>query len=201
MARPRDPALEAVRRGQLLDTTIEMLAEAPFHAMTQDKVAKRAGVSKGLLTYYFPTKDALIVAAIERYHAQQRELLFALAGQEGMSAQHKLRTLIAAAFPSAELVEREVRFQSEVWSFAKDRPEARAAVVSSYRAFREACGTILDAGAEEGLVTVEDREAAYLMIHALIDGLSFQLAVQPELDVERLRARLEAVITMLVRAP
>ena len=67
-------------------------------------------------------------------------------------------------------------------------------------ALRVACATLLDSGADEGFVTTEDREGAYLMIHALIDGLSFQLAVQPELDVDRLRAKLEAVILQLVRA-
>ena len=49
MPRPKDPALEAQRRRQLLDATVALLGEEAFHAMTQSKVAKRAGVSTGLL--------------------------------------------------------------------------------------------------------------------------------------------------------
>jgi len=196
--RPKDPAREARRRRELLDVTIEMLGERAFHSVTQGRVAERAEVSKGVVTYYFPTKADLLVAAIRRYHQTVQEGLDAIVAQESLSARDKLRLLIAAAFPSADAVEREVRFQSEVWSYAKDHPDAREAVVQSYRAFRDACARLLEIGADEGLVTIEDRDTAYLFIHALIDGLSFQIAVEPTLDVAALRKKLEAVILDLV---
>ncbi len=177
--------------------TITLLAAQPFHAVTQDNVARAAGVSKGVVTYYFPTKTDLLVAAIRRYHEQVREGLSVIVALPGLSVQAKLRLMIQAAFPSSEAVEREVRFQSEVWSFAKDAPAARAAVVASYRDFRDACSSLLAEGAAEGLATSSQREWAYLFIHALIDGLTFQLAVQPELDVAELRERLERVILAL----
>ncbi|MCB9594028.1 MAG: TetR/AcrR family transcriptional regulator [Sandaracinaceae bacterium] len=198
MARTRDPKLEARRRRDLLDVTIGLLGEGAFHAVTQEKVAQAAGVSKGVVTYYFPTKHDLLVSAIRRYHEQVRDGLAAIVANASLSTHDKLRLLIHAAFPSAESVEREVRFQSEVWSYAKDQPEAREAVVESYRDFRDACATLLDAGADEGLVKTKDREGTYRMIHALIDGLSFQLAVQPDLDLPELRAGLERVILLLV---
>ena len=198
MPRPKDPAREARRRRELLDVTIELLGEGAFHVVTQSRVAERAGVSKGVVTYYFPTKGDLLVAAIRRYHEQVREGLQAIVAQPSLDVHQKLRLLIHAAFPSAEVVEREVRFQSEVWSYAKDQPEAREAVVASYRDFQEACGQLLDSGAEEGLVMTEDREWANLFIQALVDGLSFQLAVQPTLDLDALRGRLERVILALV---
>ncbi|MCA9576688.1 MAG: TetR/AcrR family transcriptional regulator [Polyangiales bacterium] len=197
MARTKDPELEARRRRELLDVTIALLGEEAFHAVTQDKVASAAGVSKGVVTYYFPTKADLLVAAIERYHEQVREGLEAIVALPGLRAREKLRLLVHAAFPSSQAVEREVRFQSEVWSLAKDHPAARDATIASYRAFRDACGQLLRLGAEEGLPTAGSSEWTYLFIHALIDGLSFQLAVQPELDLPALRERLERVILAL----
>ncbi|MCA9580005.1 MAG: TetR family transcriptional regulator C-terminal domain-containing protein, partial [Myxococcales bacterium] len=125
------------------------------------------------------------------------EGLEAIVALPGVAVQDKLRLLVHAAFPSTEAVEREVRLQSEVFSFAKDEPAARAAVVASYRRFRDACAALLEEGAKEGLTTTTDREWAYLFIHALIDGLTFQLAVQPELDLAGLRVRLERVILAL----
>ncbi|MCA9533840.1 MAG: TetR/AcrR family transcriptional regulator [Myxococcales bacterium] len=194
MARTKDPELEARRRRELLDVTITLLSEETFHSVTQDKVARAAGVSKGVVTYYFPTKTDLLVAAMTRYHEQVREGLMAIVALPGLDVRSKLRLLIQAAFPSQEAVDREVRFQSEVWSFAKDEPGARAAVVQSYRDFRDACAALLDAGAREGLPTTAEREWAYLFIHALVDGLTFQLAVQPDLDLAGLRERLERVL-------
>lgn len=198
MARKKDPALEAQRRTQLLAATVDLLADRPFHALTQKKLAEHVGVSKGMVTYYFPTKDALLQGAIDHYLEQQTALLFALVEQP-TDARTKLRMLIAAAFPSAESALREVSFQSEVLSYAKQHPAIRESVAASYRAFRDACARLLDEGKEAGLVTVEDRDWAYLFVHALMDGLTLQLVVQPDLDLDALRSRAETVILSLVR--
>jgi AcrR family transcriptional regulator len=62
--------VRAARREQavdsLLDATLESLATSGFVATTTRGVAQRAGVSQGLQQHYFPTKAALIDAAINR---------------------------------------------------------------------------------------------------------------------------------------
>ncbi|MEU4159724.1 TetR/AcrR family transcriptional regulator [Actinoplanes sp. NPDC026670] len=62
--------VRAARREQavesLLDATLESLATSGFVATTTRAVAQRAGVSQGLQQHYFPTKAALIDAAINR---------------------------------------------------------------------------------------------------------------------------------------
>lgn len=201
MPRKKDPALEAQRRAQLLDAVIELLGEEAYHAVTQDRVAQHAGVSKGLLTYYYPEKDALFIEAIRRYHARERDRLLALVALPGLDAEQKLTLLIEAAFASGEAVEREVRFQSEVWSYAKDRPTVRAALRESYVAFRSACAALLDAGRAEGFVHTDDPEGAYLAIHALLDGMSFQLAVEPDQDLAALRRHINRAIRAIIGAP
>jgi AcrR family transcriptional regulator len=61
----REQAVEAI-----LDATLESLATAGFAATTTRGVAQRAGVSQGLQQHYFPTKAALIDAAINRLAAR-----------------------------------------------------------------------------------------------------------------------------------
>lgn len=62
--------VRAARREQavdaLLDATLESLATSGFAATTTRGVAQLAGVSQGLQQHYFPTKAALIDAAINR---------------------------------------------------------------------------------------------------------------------------------------
>ncbi|MEM9692490.1 MAG: TetR/AcrR family transcriptional regulator [Myxococcota bacterium] len=199
MARRKDPVLEAKRRQQLLEATIAMLGEQPVHAITQARVAARAGVSKGMLTYYFATKDDLVVAAVRHYHARQQEQLALLVVATGLGAADKLRLLVEAAFPSLEEVRREVRFQSEIWSYAKDRPQAAEAVRQSYRRFREACATMLRAEGAHGLVRIPSPERMYPVIHAIIDGLSFQVAADAGMSLEQVRDLAEASIRRLLR--
>src|ERR1700732_3832265 len=59
---PRDEAEEA-RRGQLVEGTIDSLAEGGYVGTTLAEIARRAGVSPGLVAHYFDDKDGLLEAA------------------------------------------------------------------------------------------------------------------------------------------
>ena len=58
------------RRRQLLGIGLRMLVERPIQELSVDAVAAEAGISRGLLFHYFPTKgdfhDAVIGAAVRR---------------------------------------------------------------------------------------------------------------------------------------
>lgn len=54
------------RRDQLLDAALELAAGRDLAALSVQEIAQHAGVSEGLLYHYFPTKDALLVAALQR---------------------------------------------------------------------------------------------------------------------------------------
>jgi len=55
--------IEDTRRGQLIDVTIDSLAELGFVSTTLAQIAARAGVSPGLVAHYFGDKDGLLDAA------------------------------------------------------------------------------------------------------------------------------------------
>jgi len=54
------------RREQLLDVAVELAAGGDLAAVSVQHIAARAGVSEGLLYHYFPTKQALLLAAVRR---------------------------------------------------------------------------------------------------------------------------------------
>jgi AcrR family transcriptional regulator len=60
------------RRAQLLALGLAMFSERSYDEVSIDDLARAAGVSKGLLYHYFPTKRDLYVAALE--HAARRLL-------------------------------------------------------------------------------------------------------------------------------
>src|SRR5690242_6147597 len=59
------------RREQLLSAGVELLQRRAHDEVSTEEIAAAAGVSKGLLYHYFPTKKDFILAALER---GQREL-------------------------------------------------------------------------------------------------------------------------------
>jgi AcrR family transcriptional regulator len=67
---PRKRLTQDERRRQLLGIGLRMLVERPIQELSVDAVAAEAGISRGLLFHYFPTKgdfhDAVIGAAVRR---------------------------------------------------------------------------------------------------------------------------------------
>jgi AcrR family transcriptional regulator len=63
------------RREQLLSAGVELLRRRPHNEVSIEEIAEAAGVSKGLLYHYFPTKKDFILAAVERGQRQLAELL------------------------------------------------------------------------------------------------------------------------------
>ncbi len=188
MAKSKDPALEKRRKAHIIETVHRLLVEGSHRTLTLDAVARHAGVSKGMVTYYFKTKDRLVAETIDCFLDRQSQMLQAIVRAPG-PARARLERLIEAALPSGEELERQIHFQSEVWSFAKEVPAAREAIRASYLRFRQACKAMLAVGIEEGYVTAPDAEWIYLVLHALVDGLSVQIALDPSLDAAEVRGR------------
>ena len=55
----------ASTRARLLDATIECLVDLGWARTTTTEVARRAGVSRGAQVHHYPTKDDLVLAAVE----------------------------------------------------------------------------------------------------------------------------------------
>lgn len=67
-AKPAKPRIRLAvddRRAQLLALGIEAFSGRPYDAVSVDGIAARAGISRGLLFHYFPSKRDFFVAVIE----------------------------------------------------------------------------------------------------------------------------------------
>jgi AcrR family transcriptional regulator len=54
------------RPDEILDAALEVFSEAGFSAAKVETVARRAGLSKGAVYLYFPSKEAMLTALVER---------------------------------------------------------------------------------------------------------------------------------------
>ena len=52
-------------RQRLLESALEVLADEGMHALTQTRVAERAGLRQSHLTYYFPSRSDLLKGVVE----------------------------------------------------------------------------------------------------------------------------------------
>lgn len=91
---PRDE-----RREQLVVLGRELLGTRPYEQVSIGELARAAGVSKGLLYHYFPTKSDFVVAVLEQSHA---ELAEQMTPDPALPAEQRLDAAIDAVLRYAE---------------------------------------------------------------------------------------------------
>ncbi|MBF4694649.1 TetR family transcriptional regulator [Fusibacter ferrireducens] len=62
--------MEPIRRKELINAVLWIIANKGFEDVTLDKVASRAGVSKGVVVYYFKNKEMLINESCKAFLVQ-----------------------------------------------------------------------------------------------------------------------------------
>jgi AcrR family transcriptional regulator len=63
----RREAHEEARRSQILDAALRVWVREGYHRAPVEAIAREAGLGKGTIYLYFPTKEAVLQAAVERF--------------------------------------------------------------------------------------------------------------------------------------
>jgi AcrR family transcriptional regulator len=68
-ARPKsvsDSAVARSRRDQIIEAAVGIITSHGLHKLSLSKIEKLAGMRRGQLTYYFPTKEQILLAVFDR---------------------------------------------------------------------------------------------------------------------------------------
>lgn len=97
---------KARRRESILEAAGSLCAEQSYEGVRMAAIAARAGVAKGTVFLYFPTREALFLALFERESdVFFRELQRRLAESESMDAEHFTGMLVSALWGREPLLE------------------------------------------------------------------------------------------------
>lgn len=116
------------RRRQLVGIGLAKLTEKPLHQLSIDEVAVEAGISRGLLFHYFPTKTDFYRAVVE---AAGRRVLRNTAPDETRTAEEQLRAMVTG------FIEQVDRRRESYISFARGASGGDLIVVEVYDRMRE----------------------------------------------------------------
>jgi AcrR family transcriptional regulator len=101
LTRPRKYATQDRSRATvdaLIEATARILVREGFDKASTNRIAEKAGVSVGSLYQYFPGKEALVAAVMQRHDQELMEVVRgALAGVAALPMEQAVRTLVAAA--------------------------------------------------------------------------------------------------------
>jgi AcrR family transcriptional regulator len=176
-------------RIQLVDTALDLFDRHGFHAVGIDKILAAAGLAKMTLYHHFPSKEALIVAALEKRDLAFRErFAAAIAGHGGGRAE------LAAMFDALEAWTREPDFRGSLFDKAaaeyaeKDHPVKRAVLSHKAWLFAEVRRAAAATGAADPVKLAAE-------IFLLIEGAVSAAAVTGDRSaVRRAKAAAETLV-------
>ena len=182
--------VEDTRRRQLIEVTIDSLAELGFVGTTLAQIAARAGVSPGLIAHYFGDKDGLLEAAFRtlarRVGDQVRTRM-----RHSHSPRARIQAIIDANLGPAEFNRRTGTAWLAFWGQVLQAPALRR-IQSVYQ--KRTLSNLR--GSLKKLVPGGQAGSLAAMIAAMIDGVWLRAALSgwAEADSESARGLLTAFV-------
>jgi betaine-aldehyde dehydrogenase len=184
------PSVEETRRRQLVEVTIDSLAELGYVGTTLAQIANRAGVSPGLVAHYFGDKDGLLDAAFRslarRVGNQVRARLRRVSTPRG-----RIQAVIDANLAPEEFEQRTGTAWLAFWGQVLHvKPLKRVQSVYQQRTLSNLRSSL------KKLVPADEAQRLAAMIAAMIDGVWLRAALSGwrEADSESARALLTAFV-------
>lgn len=171
---PRGPyAKTAATRGAILDAALEVFGQTGYHKGSLREIAARIGISEAGVLHHFPSKRALLLAALERRDDVDRPAV--ISSDDEQQGRQLLRSIVA-------LVDRNMRRPGVVELYATLAGEATHETHPAHEFFTHRYVWVVDtieaafaALARDGGLRpgVGPRSAARQLV-ALMDGLQIQ---------------------------
>jgi AcrR family transcriptional regulator len=173
-------------REALLAAAVRVVATKGLRHLTYRAVAQEAGVTHGLVTHHFGSRDALIESALQYTLDNSVAGMTTAPGSGRIDALFEGLAQLVADDPDTQA------FQYELALESRRRPELRPALTALYDGYREALReefTHIGVGTDDPLVQ---------LVFAALDGLVFQqVCGVNNTPTDEALARLRGIITLL----
>jgi AcrR family transcriptional regulator len=181
MTNDRPLAKTDLKTRKILDAARAVLARRGFAGTTVSLVAAEAGVSRGLLHYYFKNKEDMLARVIDENMAASVVLIQDLLARSHSAVEIADRLVDAMQ----QLFQNDPDFFNlffEAWAVARQSPTVEAELQSLYGQFRRAIQTGLQTALDRGdIVPVIPVEGLSAVLTSIIDGLGLQLITETSL--------------------
>jgi len=178
--------LRVQSRERILAAALAVFAEKGYHDATISEITARAGVSRGLLTYYFPGKQNLVDELLDRYLDEVAAVLEVTGSPDERLAAvidgivHTAATTVPVQRMALSLVVNPATYPR--FAAAEARNEHRVTALED---------ALRDLFAARG---AEDPALEEVLLRSVLEGVIFKIAVYADqYPAERVRRRLYAM--------
>ncbi len=181
-AATKERELSGEKAKRIVDAMRDSVARRGAAGSTFEQVAREAGVSRGLLHYYFGTKERLLVEVVRR-DAELRVTRLDERLGESKSVDDVLDELVSSL---TDMIENEPGFfllLYELFSAGRRNPDIQREVGQLFELTRSHVADLLRAKQEEGVLKLRfEAEDVVSYLFALGDGFALQALSDPERD-------------------
>lgn len=183
-----------LRRTQLTRAAYKVVAEKGYNDFTIKDIAEEAGLSTGLVHYYFKNKEDLLFKLLKEMNANLRSNL-KKALVDLKDPKDKLMAFCNEAF---DLVDKEKAYfyvLIDFWARINHDNRIRQANVKLFQSYRDEIAAIIEEGVARGVFMVVDVKLTSVIIISLIQGTIIQYVIdQNAFNYQEIKERIKEQI-------
>jgi TetR/AcrR family transcriptional repressor of bet genes len=173
-------ALKEARRIQLMEATIDCIAARGFADLTLADVAKAAGLSVGIVNFYFKSKDVLLIETLRHLVADYVQQTNENIRNAGTSAAAQIDAMIESDFHRTIANRKRVTVWYAFWGETRWRPEFLKICQQLSDSFHDETRAAFARLVAEGGYSNIDADLVARGFDAMIDGLWLDMLINPK---------------------
>ena len=191
--------LTNLRRSQLTQAAYKVVGEKGYNDFTIRDIAREAGLSTGLIHYYFKNKEDLMFKLLKEMNANLKDHL----NKSMAELKDPQDMLLAFCDQAFDVVDREKAYfyvLIDFWGQINRNKRIRQANVKLFQSYRDEIAAILTLGTTKGVFAVFDVKLTSVMIVSLIQGTIIQYVIDNDaFDYGCIRKKMKEQILSMVK--
>jgi TetR/AcrR family transcriptional repressor of nem operon len=175
-------------RDKLIDTASDLIWASSYGAVSVDEICQAANVRKGSFYHYFPSKQDLAVAAMERHFDEELEPDLKRIFAANIPFMEQIGLLAESVIAKQKAARDELGcvcgcpFAAIASELLEDHVEIRSKVEELFGRCRSYLGTAIKSANDAGIINVTDPASKTSEIHDFITGMMLMARVHNSLE-------------------
>ncbi len=179
MTSPQRTPLKDIRKEEIMKAALTVLSERGSANITLDDIAKAAGFSKGGITYYYSSKEALIKDVFEYFF----EKIYQKANMERDKHKDPFDKLLSYVWlyqPNDFISETMYPLLFDIMVLSAFNDEHRTAFQKMVKVWTDMAEDIIKEGCETGVFQVDDITGTSKLLSASVQGVATRWSLDRE---------------------
>jgi AcrR family transcriptional regulator len=168
----------------ILKRSLKILAKNGYENTTIATIAAEAGVSRGILHYYFSNKEDLVSKVLA--YSSENIILFTIRDIRGNTIEEIADNIIKDSIQSFKEYPDFYAFLFEMWCASRRSEKIKNELIICSAKVTKSIRKVLDEAIQNGILkmSIKNTEEMSKVLLALFNGIAFEILMEPSRDLE-----------------